>query len=86
MIVANKEGYSERNIYAAVAGEGFFLVIIMSGEIGKMLPGEWQVMKERWLTRLYPGGRLIIADSSEGIGALPISRNHSWVTPEEAMK
>ena len=84
MIVANERGFSERSIHVAVAGERFFLIIVFSHEIDRLPPGKWDEHYERLRTRLSPGGRLIVADSSTGIGAMPKgTRQHSWVTPEE---
>lgn len=85
VIVANEQGFSERNIHAAVQGEGFFLIIVFGHEIDQLNPGEWSQLYDRWRARLYLGGRLIIADSSEGIGIMPVgARQHSWTLPEKA--
>jgi len=84
MIVANERGFSERGIDSAIVGEGFFLIIVMSGEIGQLQSDRRLDVLSHLKTRLYPGGRLIIADSSEGIGGMPKgTRQHSWVTPDE---
>ncbi len=82
MIVANERGFSERSIHTAVVGEGFSLIVIFQHEIDQLEPGRWEKYRARWYTRLHPGGRLIVADHSEGIGAMPQrERQHSWSPP-----
>ncbi len=79
MIVANERGFSVRHIDTAVVGEGFYLIIIFGHEIDKLEPGKREEYHARWRTRLLPGGRLIYADQSEGIGKAPFGvREHSW--------
>ncbi len=87
MIVANEKGFSERSIHTAVAGEGFFLIIIFQSEIAQLPPGKWEEYRERWRTRLYPGGRLITGEVEDAFGAAPKGpRNHSWITPDQAFE
>ncbi len=79
MIVANERGFSERSIHTAVVGEGFYLIIIFGSEIDKLEPGQWPEYFDRWYARLLPGGRLVVAESSDGIGDMPMGgSNHSW--------